>query len=62
MRLLLIDNVANQIVCYWKRTAIERFAITDRKEFDANFTRDTAERLRAGPVGKDERHGEEITT
>lgn len=52
MRLLLIDNATNQVVRYWKRVAIERFAITDRKEFDATFTRDIAERLRLGNVGK----------
>jgi len=36
------------IVRYDNRTAGERFEITNRKEFDATFDRDTAERLRLG--------------
>ena len=48
MKLLLLNNTAGMIVRYDNRTAGERFEITNRKEFDATFDRDTAERLRLG--------------
>lgn len=45
---LMIDNVRDVIVRFVNGEACERYRITDRQEFDRDFTQDKAERLRQG--------------
>ena len=45
---LLIDNAANALVRFVNGKATDRYVITNRQEFDSDFTRDTAEQLRQG--------------
>lgn len=45
---LLFDNVRDVIVRYVNGVATDRYLITNRREFDRDFTPDAAERLRQG--------------
>jgi hypothetical protein len=58
MKLLLLDNVAGVLVRYDGRMACERFEITNRRDFDATFDCDTAERLRLGAREAEQAQGD----